>query len=85
MKTKKAPTFNVDKDTIKIQTVMSRDHFKCQMCGDTGALNIYPENSSEDDIRNIPIGELITLCKYCRKQVKTMLLDGVKPIYFLKI
>lgn len=65
--------------------VMNRDHFTCQMCGDTGALGVFPENSSEDDIRDIPTGELITLCKYFRKQVKAMLLDNVKPIYFLKI
>ena len=64
---------------------MKRDHFACRMCGDKNALNVYPLKSHKSDLCPKSADELITLCKYCQKQVEKMLLDGIVPIYFVKI
>jgi len=65
--------------------VMKRDHFVCRMCGDKNALNVYPLKYHKSDPCHKNADELITLCKYCQNQVTKMLLDGIVPIYFVKI
>lgn len=64
--------------------VMRRDHFACRMCGDKNALNVYPLKSHKGDPCQKNADKLITLCKYCQKQVEKMLSDGIEPIYFVK-
>jgi len=65
--------------------VLKRDHDTCRMCGDTNTLNVYPLNSPDGNLCNMKVDELITLCKDCHKEVERMKIEGVEPVFFVKI
>lgn len=67
-------------------SVLNRDNFTCRMCGDkTTTLQIHHIKYVGKFAWETPTDYLITLCKDCHKEVERMKIDGIDPIFFIKI
>lgn len=55
--------------------VLSRDNFKCQLCGDEKSTLHVHHNKYKDNPWDIEASELITFCKHCHSVV-----EGIKDI-----
>lgn len=61
--------------------IIERDNHRCRICGNGPedldcALNVHHKDYNRD---NNESSNLVTLCRYCHKQVHT---EGYKPILF---
>lgn len=65
--------------------VIGRDNFTCRMCGDKATTLEVHHLSYEKFAWDVPKEKLITLCHDCHIEVEKMKIDGIDPIFFVKI